>query len=168
MSRIGHNFPPMDGLPIPEDVQPGPGWTDRMVEMADHIGAYRTLLLVERFGGMRIYIPAEYDRGKVYEGKGSIRDVIGEEAAQTLSRVYRREFFQVPTARHAIARARRQGIIASVRARRITASEASRILGTSRTYLSHLVNQTEEGCADGDPPPCPRTSSSQMDLFGDE
>ena len=50
MNRPGHNFPPVDQLPIPENVQPGPGWTDQMREMADHIGAYPTMLIVDRYG----------------------------------------------------------------------------------------------------------------------
>lgn len=169
MTKIGHNFPPPDELPLPEDVQPGPGWTERMLEMADHIGAYRTLLLVDRFGGMRIYIPADWTRGKSYEGKGSIRDVVGDKAARVLSEIYRREFFLVPTAKHALARARRHAVIASVRAGDISGADAAKMLKTTRPYLSHLVNGTDEGTEDGElPPRTGRGFPGQLDMFGDD
>jgi len=170
MSKIGHNFPPPDALPIPEDVRPGPGWTDRMVEMADHIGAYRTLLMVDRFGGMRLYIPADPKLGKCYEGKGTVRDLIGAQAAAKLSEVYGREYFHVPTAKHALSRARRGAIIASVREGEISGAEAARILGTSRSYLAYLVNQTGEGLGDAEREGrgTSKRPSKQMQLFDDE
>lgn len=169
MTRPGHNFPRADELPIPSDIQPDDSWSDRMLEMAEHIGAYRTLLLVDRFGGMRIYFPADHSRGKVYMGKGSIRDVVGDEAAGILSRVYRREFFLVPTGKTALARARRRDIIASVRAGDTTGAEAARMLETSRPYLSYLVNQTDEGKDQSEPPQSGgRRDTAQPDLFGDE
>jgi hypothetical protein len=153
--------------PIPEDVRAGRGWTEQMLEMADHIGAYRTLLLVERFGGMRIYIPADPAKGKTYEGRGSIRDVVGDEAAGILSRIYRREYLSIPTARHALSRARRQGLIASARAKEITVAEAARELGTTRSYMSHLVNHTDEGEDVGSPTRRGRPAG-QKDLFENE
>jgi hypothetical protein len=167
MSSIGHNFPPPDRLPIPEDVRPGPGWTDQMLEMADHIGPYRTLQLVERFGGMRIYIPADPERGKVYEGRGSIIDVIGIGAAAKLSAIYRREYLIIPTARYALARARRQALIASARAGRLSIAEAARQFGTSRPYMSELVNNSDEATGHRSARPSAR-STGQADLFGDE
>jgi hypothetical protein len=168
VSKIGHNFPPPDELPIPEDVQPGDGWTERMLEMADHIGPYRTLLLVDRFGGMRIYIPADWTKGKVYEGRGSIRQVAGDEAARILSDIYRREYIVVPTAKAAVARARRGAVIASVRQGDMSGAGAAKLLGTSRTYLSHLVNQTDEGLAPGETPRSSHRHAGQPDLFGEE
>jgi hypothetical protein len=169
MTKIGHNsFVAGSELPIPTDVRPGPGWTEQMLEMADHIGAYRTLLLVERFGGMRIYVPADWSLGKVYDGKGSIRDVIGEEGARILSRIYCREYLVLPTARHALSRARRQAMIASARAGDIPVSEAARRIGTTRPYLSYLVNQTDEASGDDAPPERNgRRDTSQLDMFGD-
>jgi hypothetical protein len=168
VSKMGHNFRSADELPIPQDVQPGDGWTERMLEMADHIGAYRTLLLVDRFGGMRIYVPADWTKGKDYEGKGSIREVVGDEAARILSDIYRREYIVVPTAKTALARARRGGIIALVREGGITGADAAKLLKTSRTYLSYLVNQTDEGMAPGEAPHSSRRHAGQPDLFGED
>jgi hypothetical protein len=116
-----------------------------MLEMADHIGPYATLLLVDRFGGMRLYVPADHSKGKVYEGRGSVLELIGEEAARQLSAVYRREYVMIPTARFALARARRAPTLAAVRAGRLSGADAARFLRVSRTYLSHLVNHTDEG-----------------------
>ena len=167
MSRIGHNFQTGEP-PIPDDVQPGPGWTALMLEMADHIGPLRTLLLVERFGGQRIYIPADVERGKSYEGRGTIRDLIGLEAARTLSHVYRREYLSIPTAKHALRRARRQGLVAAARAGDIEVSEAARIVGTTRPYMSHLVNQTDEGTEGEDISRRSGRIPGQLSMFGDE
>jgi hypothetical protein len=168
MSKIGHNFPPSQALPIPEDVRPGPGWTERMLEMAEHIGAYRTLLLAQAFGGERIYIPADFRAGKVYPGRGSIREVVGDEAARILSDVYGREYFWFPTAKTALARARRAPVIASVRAGDISAADAARMVGISRTYIAHLLNETREGLADDELPARARRCPGQMDLFAED
>lgn len=169
MTRPGHNFPSPSELPIPKDIQPDDSWTERMLEMAEHIGAYRTLLLVDRFGGQRIYFPADYTRGKTYMGVGSIRDVVGDEAARILSRVYCREFFLVPTARHVLAKARRRDIIAAVRRGDMTGADAARTIKTARPYMAFLVNQTEEAKEGGEVPrPSGRRDGSQPDLFGDD
>ena len=168
MSRLGHNFLAAGELPIPEDVRPGPGWTEQMLEMAEHIGAYATLLLVDRFSGMRIYIPADWTRGKVYEGKGSIRDVVGDRAAAKLSEVYRREYLELPVARYAVDRAKRGPIIAAVRSGEMTVSAAARKLGTRRPYVSYLANQTDEGGeAAAIEHRAALRSAGQMDLFPD-
>ncbi|HEX4738739.1 MAG TPA: hypothetical protein VH331_14370 [Allosphingosinicella sp.] len=132
-------------LPIPRNVQTGAGWTQQMLEMADHIGAYATLLLCDRFGGMRIYITADWLKAKAYPSSGTVRDLIGDEAAQKLSFVYRREYLAIPTARAAVNRARRAPIIAAARSGSLTASEAARLLRTTRPYISHLVHNTDEG-----------------------
>jgi hypothetical protein len=119
-----------------------------MLEMADHIGAYMTLLLVDRFGGMRIYVPKDFTRGKVYRDRGSIREVIGDEAARKLSEIYTTEYLHIPTGRLALAQARRAPILAAVRAGRMSGNDAAKLLRTSRNYLARLVNQTREGMED--------------------
>lgn len=169
MSRIGHNFEAAHELAIPEDVTVGAGWTERMIEMAVHIGAYRTLQLVDRFGGMRIYVPKDPERGKAYGSKGSIVDLIGIGAAAKLSAVYGGEYFLFPTAKYAVDRAKRAPILAAVRAGTMTAALAARMLKTSRPYLSHLVNQTDEG-EDARPRAPTRQELAdlgQLDMFGD-
>lgn len=124
-----------------------------MLEMVDHIGAYATLLMIAAFGGRRIYIPADYTKGKRYEGIGTIADVIGEEAATKLSFVYRREFVLIPTGRGVLAQARPGPIIAAVRAGLMSGADAARILRTSRPYVSHLVHDTDEGLGIEPAPP---------------
>jgi hypothetical protein len=164
---IGHNGAPED-LPIPEDARPGPGWTEQMLEMADHIGAYRTLLLVDRFGGMRIYVPADPERGKSYPGKGSIRDCIGKDAAAKLSEIYRREYLSIPTARNALLRARRAPVLAKALEGEMTISEAARIVGTTRPFASQMVKELGEA-SEADPASERRRAErrAQFDMFGD-
>lgn len=132
------DLPSLDDIPIPPDVVPDSSWSARMLEMADHIGPYATLRIVEAFGGEKRYITAD-------PLKNPFRELIGDEAAAILSQVYRREYYSVPVCGTALRRARRAGVLAAVRDKSITAADAARILRTSRTYLSYLVNQTSEG-----------------------
>lgn len=131
-------LPRLDELPIPADVRPGPGWTQQMVEMADHIGAYPTLCVVARFGGAQVYIGRDPARSPFAE-------VVDAATAATIAEVYGGNRLLVPVGRVAVARARRAVVLAAVRARRISGADAAKVLGTSRTYLSHLVNETLEG-----------------------
>ena len=132
------DLPRLDELPIPADVQPGRGWTEQMLEMADHVGAYATLRIVAAHGGSQVYISRKADACP-------FADVVDEDTAEILASIYGGNRIQIPVGRAAVDRARRAGIIAAVRAGEMTGADAQRILGTSRTYVSHLVNQTQEG-----------------------
>jgi hypothetical protein len=145
VTRRGRQLIRLDDLAIPEQVQVADDWPEQMVEMADHIGAYRTLLLVERFGGLQLNIPADFTKGKTYEERGSIRSVIGDEAARILSHVYRRERLDIPRAKTVLSRAKRAGLVAAARSRLISVSTAAAIVGTTRRYMTHLVRSTSEG-----------------------
>lgn len=128
----------IEDLPIPEDVQPGKAWTQSMREMADHIGPYATMLIVDRWGGLELYVPRSADTWHV-------STVIGHAAAQKLCATYGRERLPIPRARAAVAAAKRQGVIAAVRAKKLSLTEGAHILRTTRTYLSGLVNGSDEG-----------------------
>jgi hypothetical protein len=152
-------------LPIPEDVKPGPGWTAEMVEMADHIGPYATMLVVERYGGERINFTEELVEQE-------LTALIGGEAAQTLRHVYLHERVYVPVASNALSYARRQPIVAAARAKLITMAEAARLIRTSRYYMSHLVNQTTEGTGAVPPPELakrrPKGDPRQINMFPED
>lgn len=153
-------LPSIEDMPLPRDVAPGPGWSARMREMADAIGAYDTLLIVERFGGQELYVPADPD-------KSPFLPLIGREKAKVLSWVYRRERLAVPTAAYALARARRAGVIAAVRVGELTVTDAARVMGVRRDYASKLVNQTDEGAGTVPVQLYPaRHDPRQIDLFG--
>lgn len=130
-------LPRLDELPIPKDVQPGKGWTEQMLEMADHIGAYRTLLIISALGGREIYVPRSIE-------SSPFADIVDGEAIVRLARIYGGGRVQLPVGRTALSVARRAGIIAAVRAGEMTGSQAQKILRTSRTYVSHLVNHADE------------------------
>lgn len=137
-----------------------------MLEMAAHIGVVATLRLVDRFGGMRVYIPKDPDRAKAYEDRGTFADAIGSGAAELLSRAYGGEDIQIPTGRYAVSRAKRAPILADVHEHRMTAEAAARKLGTSRTYIFQLLNdelgdKREVQLPSGRDP-------GQMALFGEE
>lgn len=128
-------------LPIPRDVRVTRLWTGQMAEMAVHIGAYATLLLVDRLGGqtIRVAVKAENNR---------MASIIGEEAAAIMSRVYGREQFTIPVGRAALGEARRGPIIAAIRAGGLTINEAVPILRSTRQRISHLVNHSDAGMGD--------------------
>jgi hypothetical protein len=116
----------------------GKGWTQQMREMADHIGPYLTLLISEQFGGQQIYVAADPE-------KNVLRPLIGDEVARIMSEVYRRERLTIPIANTALNIARRARTLAAVRANRLTIADAARRLRSSRTYISFLINHTQEG-----------------------
>ncbi len=147
-------------LPIPEDVVPGPGWTEQMVEWANLIGPYQTLRLVEAFGGQEIYVSADPARSK-------FKDVIGIDAAAKIAREYRSCRLLIPTAQLALRRARRAGVIALARRGDLSIARAARMIGTSRPYMSQLVNNTEEGLDAKPFVAKPSVDSRQMDMFED-
>jgi hypothetical protein len=146
-------------LTIPRDVAPGPGWSAQMREMAEHIGAYETLLICDRYGGQEIYIPADASRNPFLP-------LIGAAKARTLSWVYRRDTLAIPTAGYALRYARRAGLMAALRAGRVTVADAARILSLRRDYVSKLLNQTGEG-SDAPPAPIglPRADPRQITIF---
>lgn len=132
-------FPGMrlEDLPIPHDVAMTRLWPAQLVEMADHIGAYHAMRIVERFGGQQIYVSADPERN-------CLREVLDARLTRIMSHVYGRQEIEVPVARAALTEARRAPVIASVRNGDMTVAEAARILGTARTYVSQLVNRSRE------------------------
>lgn len=158
---MGDHHPNRPELPIPEDVVPGAGWTEQMVEWAHLIGPYATLRLVEAFGGQEIYISADPERSR-------FKDIIGAEAAAAISREYRSCRLQIPVAQAALRRARRAGVIAAARKGDLSIAMAARMIGTSRPYMSELVNNSDEG-SDAKPfTPTRSIDTRQMDMFSDD
>lgn len=152
----------VDDLPIPEDVQPDDTWTQQMLDLAYYLGPYLTLCVIEQWGGQTVYIAADPERNP-------FRDVIGPELADTISKTYRREHLSLPTGKVALRKAKRANIIQAAREGNLTVTAAAKMIGSSRTYVSALVNERPEG---GEPPRLgPRKipqDPNQMDLFGDE
>lgn len=154
------DLPRLDELPIPRDVRPGPGWTEQMLEMADHIGPYATLVIVDRFGGTPVYISQDASRCP-------FGGVIDADTANTIARIYGRNRLDLPVGREALSRARRASLIAAVRVQKFTVIEAALIAGTSRTYMSHLVNLTDEGQNAAPLRISKRHDPRQLGLFGE-
>ncbi|GAN14127.1 hypothetical protein I6G65_16045 [Sphingomonas paucimobilis] len=155
---MADDLPRLADLPIPDTVQPGRGWSPFMLEMAAHIAPKHILTLVDRFGGQDIYVPIAVENSPFL-------DVLPADTVATISRVYGRERLKIPTAREALARARRAPVIAAVRAGRLTRNEAARMIGSSRRYVAYLANQTNE--ADDAPVFVPRRTvdSRQIEMF---
>jgi hypothetical protein len=155
-----HPLPCID-LPIPADVKPGPGWSKFMVELAAVIGPYDVLRLCEAFGGTTVYVPVDDD-------KSPFLPVVGRRKASAIARCYCRSVITVPIARFVINRARRAGVIASVRAGHMTAGEAARILHMRRDSVSRIVNATDEGIG-ADPvfTRARKVDPRQIDMFPD-
>lgn len=152
-------LPKLHELPIPRDAQPGPGWTGQMHEMADHIGAHATLSIVDAFGGQQIYVSSKPEQCP-------FATVVDEATARTIARIYGGNRILIPVGRAAVDRARRAGVIAAVRAGELSGADAQRIIGTSRTYVSHLVNHTDEG-QNAAPTRGLKRDPRQPDLFAD-
>jgi hypothetical protein len=87
-----HTLPHPDFLPIPDDVEPNARWSPLMIEIADHIGASLTLKLLDHFGGQFVNVPQNPDRNP-------FRAVIGDAAADIVTRVFANERLHLPTGR---------------------------------------------------------------------
>lgn len=131
-------FPCLDDFSIPRNIQPDQTWTESMREMSDHIGPYATLRIVAEFGGTDVYV------GKT-AARSPFRNIVDAEACERLARIYGRERVLIPVAASAVKRAKRAGLISAVRAGSLSLDKAAKIIGTSRTYVSHLKNHTDEG-----------------------
>ncbi|ARR52019.1 hypothetical protein HY78_00370 [Rhizorhabdus wittichii DC-6] len=156
-----HHLDDHADLPIPEDVVPGPGWTEQMVEWANLIGPYKAMLIVETFGGQQVYVPAD-------PALSRFKDLIGDDAAAKMSYMYKCCRLQIPLARFALRRARRAAIIAAARRRALPIAKAARMLRTSRSYLSELVNNSDEGTDAVPFTPTRSVDSRQLDMFPEE
>lgn len=136
---MAHNFTTRpEQLPIPEDARPHHSWPPLMLDLAAHIGPYATLRLVDAFAGQYIYVPLD-------PARSPFTDVIGADKAAILAHVYGRERLPIPSGRNALSRARRGGIIALVRSKRLTVSEGAARLRMPVRHLSTLINKTDEG-----------------------
>lgn len=144
LRRREGRLPKLYEMPIPPDVQPGPGWTGQMREMADHIGPYLTLCLVAAHGGQQLHVPRD-------PAASPFRETLPPDACAKIAWVYggSGNRLDLPVAQAAVNRARRAIVLAAVRAGLLTGADAAKIIGTSRTYLAHLVNATNEGAEAG-------------------
>lgn len=68
---------------------------ESLQEIAEVIGLDQTLVLVRRFGGCRIYIPASVDGH-------SLVDVLGKDGAHALASIYGGEHVEIPRAIKAV------------------------------------------------------------------
>ncbi|MEI6417480.1 MAG: hypothetical protein WCO82_00285 [Sphingomonadales bacterium] len=140
---------------IPDSVQPCSAWTESMLEMAEWIGAAATLRLVAAFGGIELYVPIELPDDH------PIVHAIGMDAARRLVAVYGRERLELPAGNPALAAARRESVLAQVKAGALSKQRAARMLGTSTRYVRQLlaapriVRQLN----------APRPRVAQLDLF---
>lgn len=128
----------LEDLPIPRDVRVHDCWPSTLVEMADHIGAYDALCVVEAFPGREVYIPMDAKLSP-------FRGLISDENVKVMSHVYGRERLPIPTGSDTLLHAKRQGVIAAIRAGRLSVVRGASILRMARRHISRLVNKTDEG-----------------------
>lgn len=157
--RMRENLPRLHDLPIPEDVKPDKRWSPLMLEMAAHIGPAATLRFCDALGGREIRVSPKVDR-RQFEG------VLSDEEAARFTHAFGRERLNVPVATNAILAARRAGVLAAVRANKLTIGEAAVICRTPRNYISQLVNRSNEGTDAAPVVALPSTRDPrQMDLL---
>lgn len=132
-------LPRLDDLPIPSDATVGTGWSPMMVEIADHIGPYATLKLLERCGGDHFRVSARRVHPR-------FADAIGEEAAELFCKAFDGSKIDLPTGHAAIWRAKALPILERVRCNALTIADAARILRVARTRIhAVLVEQEKAG-----------------------
>lgn len=125
-------------IPIPDDVQPDTSWSQLLLEIAEIIGPRDTLRLVDAIGGREVYFAKS---GPMPE----LLQLFGNEKAEALNYHFMGDWFELPTAKLALTRARRGAIIAAVRDEKMTAGQGASILNIGTRYMRHLVKRGEEG-----------------------
>lgn len=128
--------PALEDIPIPLNCRIDRRWPELMEEMADHIGAYATVQIAETFAGEFIYVPLSVECSP-------FTDVVGQEAAATLARVFGGERIPIAPMRDAIRHIRICQLIRLVRAKRLKVTEAARIAAIPVRHMSTLVNSDE-------------------------
>jgi hypothetical protein len=135
LAALPKKRPPLSDLPIPQDVAVDETWCWTLHEMADHMGAFAVLQLVDQIGGLQLYIPKSADGWFV-------SDIIGRAAADILAHIYIGEKLDLPVGRTELFGARAGPLIAAIRADQMTYTEAAFALHTSRKHIWHLVKRT--------------------------
>jgi len=154
------DLPDIRDLPIPDDARPDRRWSPLMLEIAAHIGPPATLRFCDAFGGREIRISRDAARRQ-------FAPVLTDDQGARFAAAFGGERIDVPVAKNAILAARRAGILAAVRSKKLTIGEAAVICRTPRKYLSKLVNGTLEGTGSEPvvPLPAPSTDPRQLDLL---
>lgn len=148
-------------LPIPAEVEETTYFCPLMVELAAHIGVRDTLRLCEAYGGRYLYLSLRGPREDLVK-------LLGQEKASTMCRIYGLETLLIPTARAALAHARRAPILRRALTNEITPSEAADMIGTSIDYVYQLLQQLRTGYArrgEPLPPKVRKADPRQIDLI---
>lgn len=129
----------LSDFPIPENVVAGgKGWSLLMNEMAEYIGARDVLRLCDAMGGVQVYFPIKNANGVLFP-------VLDEEKNRALSEIFGGTRLTLPTAKYAIAIARRAAVAALVRDGKLSVADGAVIAGIRRDAMSSLINHSEEG-----------------------
>ena len=152
----------LDDFPIPEDVKADPKWPPIMLDMAAHVGAHATLLIVDTYAGQEVYVPLDVTRSP-------FRDIVDEQRVATMAHVFGRQRIRIPAGRLQLDKARRAGIVAAIRADKMTISEGAAIIRMPRRHMETLIKKTDEA-TDAEPVAMlvrPR-DTRQLEMFGEE
>lgn len=150
-------------LPIPRDVKPSAAWPESMIEMADHIGAYAAMLIVEKFGGLRVKFATDPELS-------AAKPVIAAAANRKLSEIYGNQTIEVPLAPRALREARMAGVLADLRAHRMTYTDAVIRLrqGGIRVSVTQLAQLAARPPAPPKPRPARPARPAQLQMFEEE
>lgn len=115
------------------------GWPSRLLEVAEVIGADSALLLVEKFGGISVYVPSP----EMLRRDHHLVRELGWDKAMTLCQARGGEHIDVPTLYY--ARAKKQRIVNAVGSNRAIAMR----FGVTEAYVRKLrAGMTEQDQGD--------------------
>lgn len=104
------------------------GWPARLLEVAEVIGADSALLLVEKFGGIRVYVPSQ----EMLHHSHHLARELGWDKALTLCQAWGGEHIDVPTLYY--AKAKKQRIVNAIGSNRAIAIR----FGVTEAYVRKL------------------------------
>lgn len=133
----GNNIlPRLDDIPIPPRVRIDEArWPSLLVEIADHIGAYAALKIVDAYPGCYIYVPMDH-------ALSPFTRLIGEELARVISHVFGRERLPIPL-RGVVTHVRRCQLAYLYRAGKITLQVASAVGEMHVRHMCRLAKLDE-------------------------
>lgn len=122
-------------LPIPEDAVVDETWCETMRTMAEYIGAYDTLRLVDALGGLNVRFALNP------RPNSRVVQAVGMDLARRIGQFYNDNKMNLPVGHKALKRARLRPILTKVRTGEMSTQEAAILTRLTRNCISNYVRK---------------------------
>lgn len=126
--------PGIHDLPIPDDVQVDENFSKVMLEMADYLGARKTLIICDRIGGIHIRRVPKNPRSDA-----RLVERLGPDLAHEFCEAFAGATLDVPTGAKALKKARLRPVLQKIRKNEMTIMEAALQTRLPRVCISRFL-----------------------------